>query len=314
MLGRPFVGVFGSIQPGVLPELGENREDGLLDRFLFDYPTPVPSRWTDDEISAEAREGYRRLFDSLRDLHMPQENHGDPDPVRIGFASDAKEILTEAIDQHREEMEIPGFPTRLKGPWSKLEAYLARLSLILAMARSVDEKAPQRVEAQDVLSAVILLDYFKNQARRVYVGLYGENKDDRLAEDVAKFLKQRGGRFKDEPEVLYKELESESKPTSSSALSGKLRDIARRTPMLSFDYGNFRKDGQSRRYVELTLETSVNAVNGVNPDGYQEAGATGRNDNRPIETEDLQEKLATGRLGDGDSKEEKTGERERFTL
>src|SRR5215210_2694355 len=35
---RPFVSVVGSIQPSVLPELAENREDGMLERFLFAYP------------------------------------------------------------------------------------------------------------------------------------------------------------------------------------------------------------------------------------------------------------------------------------
>ena len=41
-LARPFVGVVGPIQPGVLPELIANRQgregDGFLDRFLFSYP------------------------------------------------------------------------------------------------------------------------------------------------------------------------------------------------------------------------------------------------------------------------------------
>lgn len=51
MVPRPFVGLTGSIQPGVLSELKNYREDGLLDRFLFAYPDPMPSRWSDDEIS-----------------------------------------------------------------------------------------------------------------------------------------------------------------------------------------------------------------------------------------------------------------------
>jgi hypothetical protein len=57
-LARPFVGVVGSIQPGVLPELIANRQgregDGFLDRFLFSYPEQLLSRWSDAEISPEA--------------------------------------------------------------------------------------------------------------------------------------------------------------------------------------------------------------------------------------------------------------------
>src|SRR5829696_9384357 len=71
ILSHPFVGVFGSIQPGVLNELGNKREDGLTDRFLFAYPEPVPSEWTDDEISEEARTSYANLYRKLRELYMP---------------------------------------------------------------------------------------------------------------------------------------------------------------------------------------------------------------------------------------------------
>ena len=34
--------------------------------------------------------------------------------------------------------------------------------------------------------------------------------------------------------------------------------------VLTFNSGNFKKDGQSRRFVELFLENGVNGVNGVN--------------------------------------------------
>jgi len=264
ILQRPFVGVFGAIQPAVLAELGERREDGLLDRFLFAYPEPVASRWTDDEISPEAREGVRSLYSRLRGLYMPEDDHGDPDPVRVVLAADAKAVFVEVVNRHREEMEAPGFPVRLKGPWSKLEAYLARLCLILTMARAVDDAAPEQVEVKDVLSAVVLFDYFKNQARRVYVGLYGENPDDRLAEDVTRFLANQGGHFKDEPAELHKRLKSDFKPPRPDELTKKLKAIANLTPNLDLDAGNFKKDGQSRRYVELTLKNGVNGVNHEN--------------------------------------------------
>lgn len=168
ILTHPFVGVFGSIQPGVLGELGAGREDGLLDRFLFAYPDPVRSRWSDAEISAGARDDYAKLYDVLRERHMPEDDHGDPEPVRVHLSPTAKAILVDAIDTHREEMDAVGFPARLRGPWSKLEAYLARLCLILEMARAADSGEAERVEDGDVLRAWALLDYFKTHTRRVY--------------------------------------------------------------------------------------------------------------------------------------------------
>jgi DNA primase len=49
-------------------------------------------------------------------------------------------------------------------------------------------------------------------------------------------------------------------------------------------------------------------------DGYREAGATGRNGNRPIKGGDLQGKRASGRSGDEEREQENVGERERFAL
>ncbi len=268
MLHRPFAGVFGSIQPGVLPELGQGREDGLLDRFLVAYPTPTPSRWTDDEITEGARDAYRKLYDRLRDLHMPVDDYGDPDPARIHFSPDAKAALIDAINGHREEMAQPGFPSRLKGPWAKMEAYIARLCLILALSRSVHEGTAERAEVRDVLYATVLVDYFKNHARRAYVGLYGENPDDRLAEDLAEFLKARGGCFRDEPQVLFDGLESAHKGTRPDEMSKRLRAIAKRSPApFTVNTKNIWKDGQSRRALEITLEIGVKGVKGVKGGG-----------------------------------------------
>jgi putative DNA primase/helicase len=264
ILTRPFISVFGSIQPSVLGDLASGREDGLLDRFLFAYPDPVPSRWTDAEISEDARGAYQRLYVALRDMHIPEDSVGDPDPVRVHLTKDAKDVLIDAINAHREEMDAVGFPARLKGPWSKLEAYLARLCLILAAARSAFTGAAERAEKIDVLAAVVLVGYFKNHARRVYVGLYGEDRDDLLAADVAEFLKQRGGHFKDEPAVLFDELNSGVKPPRADELTKRLKTIAAKTKDLHFEICHFWKEGQSRRCVELFLNNGVNGVKGDN--------------------------------------------------
>ena len=264
ILETPFISVFGSIQPGVLSELGAGREDGLLDRFLFAYPEPVPSRWTDDEISTGARRAARWLYDRLSELHMSEDDLGDPDPACVSFSPDAKGVLVELINAHREEMESPGFPARLKGPWSKLEGYLARLTLIIAMCRVVDTNAPERVESDDVLRASVLIDYFKNQARRVYIGLYGENADDRLAEDVTEFLKERGGSWEGQPAELHERLQSAYKPARPDELSKKLNAIAVRSPTLEFESGNrwVKEVGNKRRFVCLTLKIGGNGGNG----------------------------------------------------
>jgi hypothetical protein len=94
-------------------------------------------------------------------------------------------------------------------------------------------------------------------ARRVYVGVYGENRTDRLARDLKGFLDARGGRWEGQFSELYDQLESEHKPERPEDLSKAVRSIVKRTPSLSLtDHRN-----ADRRWVEI----AVIAVTAVNP-------------------------------------------------
>ncbi len=273
VLPAPFVSLFGSIQPSVLPDVGAGREDGLIDRFLFAYPETTPSRWSDEEISDGAIGGVKWLYDKLRKLEPGEDEYGDPKPAIVALSQDAKVALVELINAHRAEMDAPGFPPRLRGPWAKLEAYLARLALIVSMCRIVADDAPERIEAEDVLRASVLLDYFKNHARRVYVGLYGDDRIDFLAEDVARFLKERGGSWSGQPAELHKTLDSKHKPERAKDLSADLTKAAQRSPVLTFERDKheafIKQDGTrtTRRVWALFLANSVNSVNSVNGEG-----------------------------------------------
>ncbi len=273
VLPVPFVSLFGSIQPSVLPEIGAGREDGLLDRILFAYPETTPSRWSDDEISDGAIGGVKWLYDKLRRLEPGEDENGDPEPATVALSPEAKSVLVEMINNHRAEMDVPGFSARLRGPWAKLEAYLARLALIVAMCRVVADDAPERIEAEDVLRASVLLDYFKSHARRVYEGLYGANRIDLLAADVALFLEGRGGSWTGHPSELHETLASKHKPERTKDLSTDLAEVARRSPILNFERDKHqavtKEDGTrtTRRLWTLQLENSVNSVNSVNSEG-----------------------------------------------
>jgi hypothetical protein len=260
ILQKPFVGVSGSIQPTILPELIDSREDGMLDRFLFAYPDPIPSRWSDEEIGEASRTAYRDLYDRLRELTLHTDDHGDPDPVRLEFSPDAKAVFVDAKNSHSAEKELPGFPKRLGWFWSKLEGYLARLSLILALARRVEDGEPERVEPEDVLKAVALLDYFKAQARRVFARLYGEDPRLRLIEDLAKFLQQRGGAFEGTATELHEQFESRYKPERPDELSKFVKEAAAQTPGFVYESKTVNVEGEqgrtTRRVLRLLLETA----------------------------------------------------------
>ena len=267
---RPFVSVLGSIQPSLLPELAEGREDGMLERFLFAYPPALNALWSDDEVSEAATVSYRDLYGRLhRNLSVELDNLGDPVEKTVEFSREAKELFVAQYNVHRTEMGMPGFPSSLRSPWAKLEGYFARLILILACCRIVENGDPERVEEGDVLKAWSLIQYFKDQARRVFGALRGFDPVERLVEDVAHFLHERGGEWTGKPEDFHAELHSDFKHERPDDLSKWLKKRSETHQEFGYDsrHKAAKKDDGSPttvRQLTLTLSGGVNGVYGVN--------------------------------------------------
>ncbi len=264
---RPFIGVAGSIQPSVLPELTENREDGMLERFLFAYPEPLNSMWTEDEVSEVAEVAYQDLVHRLHALTMETDELGDPVEKPVTFSPEAKQVYVEVYNSHRLGMSLPGFPSLLRSPFSKLEAYFLRLALILAACRFVEDGVAERVEVEDILKAMCLIEYFKEQARRVFGALGGLDPRNRLLEDCARFISEQGGTWTGAASELYRDLVSDFKPDRPDELSKFLKDAAEHES--NFYYANkterFKdEDGEwkSRRVLTLSVENRRNGATG----------------------------------------------------
>jgi hypothetical protein len=228
MVTHPFVCIAGGIQPGILSEIKNNREDGLLDRFLFAYPDHTPTRWSDSEVSSETMAAYKRIYEELYGLAMDTDENGVPNPRHATFTTEAKRIFVDAYNSLCQEMEQPGFPGHLKGPWSKMRAYLARISLIIGMAKIAELTSRRKGDLFDfmktepmigkryVQAAVTLVEYFKAHARRVFAKLHNHQKSttnekstsnaDRgadLAQYLVRFLQDREGYWEGMTSELY---------------------------------------------------------------------------------------------------------------
>jgi len=259
---KPFISVIGSIQPDVLEDLAENREDGMLERFLFVYPETLNAMWTEDDISDGALVAYRELHEGLRGLFMTIDDEGDPIEVPITFSPDAKETYINVYNDHREEMAAPGFPRYLRSVWAKLEAYTLRLALIVACSRFTEGGLAERIEEEDVLRAVKLAGYFKDQARRVFGALRGYDEKKRLLEDVAAFVAAQGGTFSGTATELHQQLHSIHKPNREAELSKFIKEAAEDEEGFTYQSKTERfKDEEgkweSRRILTLSLENAV---------------------------------------------------------
>nr|MDP9458476.1 YfjI family protein [Actinomycetota bacterium] len=283
IVAHPWAGVIGGIQPEVLPDFGKERGDGLIDRFLPAYPNAHVGRWTDDEISDSAGEGYAK---TIRDLYRLRHANDDDDPFpsRVPMTDEAKALFVDQYNKLHEELESPGFPQRLRPAWGKLEAYMARLALILAMTRIAELSSMGRVMLQeqvtreDMAGAVRLLEYFKNHVRRVFTGLYGDSPSDRLAADLREFLTQKGGQWEGIASELFDAFDSDHKPERPEDLSRAVRGIAKRSPLLVFED---LKRTKTRRPFRLTLKNAVIADTAVTT----ETSETSNDDAPPHEDE-----------------------------
>ena len=148
------------------------------------------------------------------------------------------------------------------------------------MARIASSGEREQVEPQDVLDAGRLIEYFKVHARRVQIGLRGENPRDQLAAELKEFLREHGGEWEGEPSVLHEELlarGSQAIPARPDELSKTVLDISSHSASLEVDRAWRKHDGKSRRVLKLLLKNGVDGVDGVDREAVP--GNTDNTDN-----------------------------------
>jgi len=172
----------------------EHRESGLAARLLLTCPPRRPKRWTDADIAPAAEAGLGRLLARLYDLQPGTGDDGQPCPVYVGLAADAKRLWVAFYDAHgQEQADLAG---ELAAAWSKLEGYAARLALIIHYARWAADDAslqdPDRIDADSMRRAVTLAEWFKGEARRVY-GVLAESDEQRERRQLVEWIQRKGG-------------------------------------------------------------------------------------------------------------------------
>ncbi len=192
---KPFVAVTGNIPPDILPELEDENgnEDGFIHRVLLGYPDAQdPAEWTWTGISPKAKEDYAQVFDRLYNL-KPEMVNGELKPKILQLTNAAKQWWAEWYSIHIREMKDPDFSRRLRGPWAKMPNQLARIALILHMARVVCGEAEDgEVDEISLNRAVQFIKYFKSHIRKAYQQL-GKSHVDKRIEEVVEWIRRHGG-------------------------------------------------------------------------------------------------------------------------
>lgn len=168
---RAAVWLTGVIPPRVLQRaLGSvHRESGLLARLLLVSPPHRPRVWSEKTVSAETKTSWSRLLDRLYELTHETSADGTVLPRIIDLGPEAKLRYSAFYDAHN--LETKDLDSDLSAAWSKLEEIPGRLALIDHEVRLASGEAgldPHTIDGESVYRAIQLVQWFKNETRRVY--------------------------------------------------------------------------------------------------------------------------------------------------
>jgi hypothetical protein len=221
---KPFVTLQGGMQPSIVHEIADGRDDGFMDRFLFCYPSRHPGGLSEKGVPEDVEDAYVDLIRKLWE-------EGDDAPSAIGMSPEAKALFKSTSHELAEERWQPGFPSMLDGAWGKMETQLGRLALILSCARHALEEKREVVSEDEMRRALKLIEYFKAMARKVWGEVHEANPDDVLAERLMTVLTESTYVYRGTISNLYTLLYGREAERGETERLGKaIRRIVRRNP------------------------------------------------------------------------------------
>lgn len=185
----PFISVIGTIQPGVLNELAENRtENGFLDRLLFVIPDDLKKEyWSETELNPSIVDNWQTIISNLLDVSITQDETNNPQPEILRFIPEAKQLLFEWQRELTDQSNKPENEA-ISGINAKIEMYAVRLALILQMVRyACNEGDKQAIGIEAVQGALKLVEYFKKTAIKVHSIVSNASPLDKLPADKRDF-------------------------------------------------------------------------------------------------------------------------------
>ncbi len=181
----PFISVAGTIQPGILNELAENRtENGFLDRLLFVVPDNLKrDYWSETELNPIIVENWNNIISSLLDVTMIPGETNNPQPEVLEFTPEAKQLLFEWQREMTDQSNMSENEAT-SGIYAKIEMYAIRLALCLEMARfACGESNKSAVGIEAVQGSLRLVEYFKRTAFKIHSIVSNASPLDKLPTD-----------------------------------------------------------------------------------------------------------------------------------
>jgi len=194
---RAAVCITGGIQPGILRRMftAEHYESGLAARFLMAMPPKRAKQWTGRDVSRLTEQGLEDVYVHLWSLAPVQSDDDRSKSLDLSLSDGARSLWVDFVNAHgRETADLTG---ALAAAFSKLEGYAARLALIIRLARWAEDPGslgigPLEVDAASIEAGIAIVQWAKNETRRVYTML-SEDDDDQALREAQELVERRGG-------------------------------------------------------------------------------------------------------------------------
>jgi hypothetical protein len=197
---HPFIAVVGGLPPDLLGHLrGEKAiSDGFLDRILFSFPEPLRARGeTWESIPEELTRSWGDTLSFLWGLKQEPEDDGGMRPRIVHLTAEARKSWEKFTRDLADQMNDSRFPDFLRGPWSKMKGYCARLALVVHFLRLANgDVEDEEVDDVDFASASSLVRYFQAHARKVYCAIDADQEIEKANKVLAWIGREQRTEFK----------------------------------------------------------------------------------------------------------------------
>lgn len=196
VIARLAVGVCGGTQPDKVARLIDDGDDGLLARFLWSWPDPIEFRL--GTVTPNAQWAVTAL-DRLRCLELEENLTGEPCPVMVPLAVDARLLMNRFGGEMQQKQKLAG--GLLRSAYGKARGQALRLALNLEFlwwcAQDEPRSPPASTSKRAFAAATMLMaDYFMPMAERVY-GDASLTRQDRNAATLARWI------MRDQPQEVH---------------------------------------------------------------------------------------------------------------
>jgi hypothetical protein len=194
---RAAVSVVGSVQPKTLSRaLGDEYfQNGLAARLLFACPPRVAKQWTEASVDRDTYKNVERIYARLLALDFGLDENEKPAPVDVPMTVEAKAAWVKFYEEHAAAMaETHG---KMAAAMAKLEAYAARLALIIYFTKMVTDEnwavsKDHQIDVESMVSGITLTKWFTHEVGRVY-RILEETEEEAEGRHLVEWIGRQGG-------------------------------------------------------------------------------------------------------------------------